>query len=195
MRGEPGADGRLGLGGAEAVQADRIVAGIDGDTWVGLGGVERGVGGVSTGGDDADDRQTEDLGELEVALVVTGDRHDGAGAVAHQDVVGDPDRDGFPVHRVDRGGPGGDAGLRVRQVGAVEVALGRGAGAILLHRRAVLGGGQAIDQGMLGGEHHVGRAEEGVGPRGEDADDVGFGRFGGAARLAPCAEASESSPT
>ena len=33
------------------------------------------------------------LRELEVALVVRGHGHDRAGAVAHQHVVGDPDRD------------------------------------------------------------------------------------------------------
>ena len=48
-------------------------------------------------GDDADDRQAEGRRELEVALVVAGDGHDRAGAVAHQDVVGDPDRD--PLRR------------------------------------------------------------------------------------------------
>ena len=69
------------------------------------------------------DRQVERLGELEVALVVAGDGHDRAGAVAHQHVVGDPDRDRLAVHRVDGVGAGEDAGLGLGQVGAVEVAL------------------------------------------------------------------------
>ncbi len=43
--------------------------------------------------DDADDRQVELPGELEVALVVTGHGHDCAGAITHQHVVGDPDGD------------------------------------------------------------------------------------------------------
>ena len=41
----------------------------------------------------ADDRQVERLGELPVALVLAGHRHDRAGAVAGQHVVGDEDRD------------------------------------------------------------------------------------------------------
>ena len=41
-------------------------------------------------------------GELEVALVVRGHGHDRAGAVAHQHVVGDEDRDALVVRRVDR---------------------------------------------------------------------------------------------
>ena len=46
-----------------------------------------------------DDRQPEGAGELVVALVVGGHGHDGAGAVAGQHVVGDPDR-GASRHRV-----------------------------------------------------------------------------------------------
>ena len=40
--------------------------------------------------DHRDDRQAELAGELEVAVVVRGHGHDGAGAVAHHHVVGDP---------------------------------------------------------------------------------------------------------
>ena len=49
--------------------------------------------------------------EGEVALVVRGHGHDRAGAVVHQDVVGDPDRDARVVHGVDRVEAGEDAGL------------------------------------------------------------------------------------
>ena len=49
--------------------------------------------------------------EREVALVVRGHGHDRAGAVVHQHVVGDPDRDALVVHRVDGVEAGEDAGL------------------------------------------------------------------------------------
>ncbi len=53
-------------------------------------------------GDDAADRQAELPGEGEVALVVRGDGHDRARAVAGQNVVRDLDRDPLAVDRVDR---------------------------------------------------------------------------------------------
>ena len=52
------------------------------------------------------------LRELEVALVVRRHRHDRAGAIAHQHIVGDPDRDRLVVDRVDRIGADKHAGLR-----------------------------------------------------------------------------------
>ena len=61
--------------------------------------------------DDPPDLQAVLLGELEVALVVGGDAHDRAGAVAGQHVVGDVDRDPLAVERVDRVGADEDAGL------------------------------------------------------------------------------------
>ena len=42
------------------------------------------------------------LGEFEVALVVRRHGHDGAGAVADQHVVGDPNRHRLAVDRIDR---------------------------------------------------------------------------------------------
>ena len=90
---------------------------------LGLGVFERGFGLVHARRDHPDDRQVERLGELEVALVVAGHGHDRAGAVAHQHVVGDPDRDRLAVDGIDRVGAGEHAGLVLGQVGAVEVAL------------------------------------------------------------------------
>ena len=48
------------------------------------------------------DRQPERPGEVQVTLVVRGHRHDRAGAVVGQHVVGRPDRDALAVDRVDR---------------------------------------------------------------------------------------------
>ena len=63
------------------------------------------------GRDDLHDRQAEPLREREVALVVRGHGHDRAGAVVHQHVVGDPDRDPLVVHGVDGVEAGEDARL------------------------------------------------------------------------------------
>ena len=48
----------------------------------------------------------------------------------------------------------------------------------------LLGRGEAVDERVLGGEHHVGRAEERVGPGRVDADHVVGRRFGEAVGLA-----------
>ena len=61
--------------------------------------------------DDDLDRQIEPLRELAVALVVGGDGHDRAGAVVHQDVVGDPDGNARVIDRVRREEAGEDTGL------------------------------------------------------------------------------------
>ena len=99
--------------------------------------VKRRIGLIHARRDHADDRQVERLGELEVALVVTGHGHDRAGAVAHQHVVGDPDRDRLAVDRVDGVSAGEDAGLGLGQVGAVEVALARGGLAVGVDTRSL----------------------------------------------------------
>ena len=71
-----------------------------------------GASSASSGaGDDAPDGQAEALREREVALVVGGHGHDGAGAVAGQHVVGDPDGDALAVDGVDGVGADGHAGL------------------------------------------------------------------------------------
>ena len=77
-------------------------------------------------GDDPPDRQPERPGEREVALVVGGDGHDRAGAVAGQHVVGDEDRDPLAVDRVDGVGADGDAGLLA--IGRQAIDLGPPAG-------------------------------------------------------------------
>ena len=72
------------------------------------------------------DRQPELAGELEVAFVAARDGHDRAGAVAHQDVVGDPDRQLLAVDRVDGVGAGEHAGLLAGVVLELEVLLAGG---------------------------------------------------------------------
>ena len=72
---------------------------------------------------DADDREVELVRELEVALVVRGHRHDRAGAVAHEHVVGDEDRDVPAVGGVLGERAGEDAGLLLALGLALELRL------------------------------------------------------------------------
>ena len=127
----------------------------------------RDVGGalldLAVGGrDDLHDGQVELLGELEVALVVRRHGHDRAGAVVHQDVVGDPDRDPGVVDGVDRVEPGEDAGLLL--AGCALLALLRrcvprvGPQGLAVRR----GLGEPLDQRVLGREDEERRAEERV---------------------------------
>ncbi len=101
-----------------------------------------------------------------------GDGHDRAGAVAHEDVVGDPDRDLLIVDRIDRVRAGEDAGLAFGEIGAFEVALVGDFGFVFLDGVAVLGRGEFVDERMFRRKDHVGRAEKRVGPRGEDRNGV-----------------------
>ena len=74
--------------------------------------------------DHLDDGQAELLGELPVALIVAGHAHDDAGAVAHQDIVGNENGDllaGDGVDGLDALQP--DAGLFLVQLAALEVGL------------------------------------------------------------------------
>ena len=102
---------------------------------------------------------------------MAGHRHDRAGAVLHQHVVGDEHRDLLAVDRVDDAAPERHAGL-LAVLGAA--LLGRLAADpvdvlahLLLGRRA---GDQALQLGVLGGEDEEGGAEEGVGTGGEDRE-------------------------
>ncbi len=65
-----------------------------------VGFLQRCVGAVAGARHHPGDGQVEDLGELEVPLVVARNGHDGAGAVLDEDVVGDPDGDGGAGGRV-----------------------------------------------------------------------------------------------
>jgi len=124
--------------------------------------------------DDLDDRQAELLRELPVALVVRGDGHDRAGAVAHQHVVRHPDRDFPPGRGVDRAhAVDFDAGLLLVELGALEVRLVRGELAVERDLLEVSNlPAVALDQRMLRRHDHVGRAEQRVRPGCEHAQRV-----------------------
>ncbi len=131
---------------------------------------------LAVGRDDLADRQVECLGELEVALVVRGDGHDRAGAVVHEDVVGDEHGDLLAIHGVGDGAPERDARLLAVLGGAVLGRLARGLGDVLADRLLVgRAGCERVEVGVLGGEDEEGRAEEGVGAGGEDGEvDAGL---------------------
>ena len=112
-------------------------------------------------------RQAVGAGEGEVTLVVRRHRHDGAGAVGHQHVVGDPDRDVLVVDRIDRVGAGERAALVPARRLAFDVGLAGGAGHVRLHLGAPRRRGELGHQRMLGGQHHEGGAPQGIGPGGE----------------------------
>ena len=128
-------------------------AGVDQDAGAGVGlghggGVELGR---ILGLDDGADRQVEGARELEVALVAKGHRHDGAGAVAHQDVVGDPDRDALVGDGVHGVAAGEDAGAGAGLVGREPFDLGLPSRLldVGVDLRLAIGGGDLGHQRML----------------------------------------------
>ena len=102
------------------------------------------------------------------------DGHDSAGAVACEDVVGQEDGYLLPVHGVYRADALKDnAGLFLVQLRALEIGLARG---------LTLVGADGVQirylvrplgyKGVLRAHDHIGRAEERIRPRGEDAHRV-----------------------
>ena len=124
--------------------------------------------------DDLADRQAELLSECEVALVVRRYGHDRAGAVCHEHVIGDPDRDLLAVDRVDREAAGGDAGLLTLGRQTVDLGFLARLLDVVAHARAIIVRRHLLDQRMLRRQHHERRAEQGVRSRREDADCFAF---------------------
>ena len=117
----------------------------------------------------AHNRQFELLRELEVAFVVPGHRHDGAGAVAHQHVVRRPDGNHVAVGRVHGVRAREDARLLLAHLTAHDILLARRL-TIRLHRGTLVGRRHLLDCRMLRRQHQVRRAEDRVGARREDGD-------------------------
>ncbi len=124
--------------------------------------VHRVVRGDVGGRDDATDRQAELDCEREVALVVRGDGHDRAGAVAAEHVIGDEDRDALAVDRVDRLGAQHHAGLLAIGREAIDLGPPARLGDVGRHLGPTVRVGQSLDERMLGGEDHERRPEERV---------------------------------
>jgi len=171
---EPVDDFGFGFFDGEAVEE----VGVDGGACSRVGVAIEIFGGL----DGAGDGEVECFGEVPVALVLAWDGHDGAGAVAHEDIVGGPDLDGFSGGWIFGVDAEVDAGFffvfLAFDVGAVAggfniVVEGFG---IEVWRAHVDG---ELDNGVFGGDDHVGGAEDCVGAGGEDAE--GFAHFFGVA--------------
>ena len=99
-------------------------------------------------------------------------RHNGARAVSHHHIVGDPDRDAFVVDRVDGVSADKDAGFLLLSGHSFNLTLAGGLEFVLLHFFQELRRRQFVHQRVLRGQHHKGRAPERVGPGGEDDDRI-----------------------
>ena len=97
-----------------------------------------------------------------VALVVGGDRHDGTGPIAHEHVIGNPDRNALVIDRIDGAGTGENACFLFGQLGAGHVALRRRCLNVLIDGLPIIVGRDVPDEGMLGGKDHVCGPKEGV---------------------------------
>ena len=158
-------DRAFGCGRRQAVE----LAAADVDAVVDVRGLERVVQ-SPVRAHDLDDRKTEGGRELEVALVVPGDGHDGAGAVAAKHVVSHPDRQASSGDRVDGHGACRHTGLRLGERDTVQLALAGSRLDVCDDGLAPSRRRQRARQLVLGREHDVGRAHEGIGPRREDGD-------------------------
>ena len=164
------------------VQRHRVVVGVDRRAVAG----ERLALPVLGGLHGADDRQVEGLREVPVALVLGRHRHDRAGAVVGQHVVGGVDRDPLAVHRVGRVDAQEHAGLGAVGGQPLDVAGLAHLLQVRVVRRSLLVGDQVGGQRRVGRHHHERRAEQRVGPRGVDRDRlVPFDREGDVGALGP----------
>src|SRR5208282_220485 len=144
-------------------------AGIDGDAGFGERAIRR-WSAAAGGCGYARNLEAILFSELEIALILAGRAHDCAGAVAHQDVVGDPNRDVSIGKDVVRVGAGEDAGFFLDRGHPLDFSLAARVGDISFDHRALRGGSYFGDERMLRCEHHERYAEDGVGARGEKAD-------------------------
>ncbi len=108
--------------------------------------------------------------ELEVALILTRRGHNRAGAVAHQDVVGDPDGNVLAVEQIARVGAGENPGLFLDRREPFDLGLATRVGDVGLDRRTLPRRGDVGDQRMLRRHHHERDAKYRIGTRGEEAD-------------------------
>ena len=138
-----------------------------------------GPGGVHTvrvqtppfGLNDHPDIETELAGKVKVALVMSGDGHDRAGAVLGQHEIAQPDRNAIAGKRMEAISSGEHAVLFQRvglPIQAIHVA--RLVDERPNFRLIGLPGDQRFNQGMFGGQGHEGHSEHGIGPGGKYPD-------------------------
>ena len=179
---EPFDDLRDALLLVEAVQAKRVVLAVD----VGAVGSPASFTGEDLRANvfgaacirfhDADNRQVKLLREIEVAGIVGRHGHDGASAVAGQNVVGDPHRNLGAGERVHGVATGEHAGLFLGEFGTVEVALQGGCVHVFFHGSLLFGSREFRDHRMFRGDDHVGGTEQRIATGGIDAELL-FGRL------------------
>ncbi len=165
-------------------------AGIDRDAVIAegaVGGRRRAIGGCGHA------RNFEVIlgREFEVPLILAGRGHDRAGAIAHQDVVGDPDWDVLAGEDVVRVGAGEDAGLFLNGGHPLDLGLAARLGDVSVDLRALRFRSNFGDERMLRRKHHERDAEDSVGARREKPDFLacvagdGEGEFGALAAADP----------
>ena len=103
------------------------------------------------------------VGKFPVALVLARNAHDGPGAVAHQHVVGHPDRGFLAGDRVPGPSSGIHAASVVRLGCAGELALARSLAAVAPNAVKTFGGSELLHQRMLRRQGEKGGAEDRVG--------------------------------
>ncbi len=159
---QPPDDGFLGPGNVHAVQNSRI----DQDPLLDIG--IRGLFHIAAG-HHLDDGQAKDPGEFPVAHIVTGHRHEGAGAGTHEHVIGNKDGYLLTVDRIDgRESLEANACLFPAQLGPLHVRFGRRDPLVCPHLVHVPNAvGVFLEEGVFGRHHHIRRAEQRVGPGGE----------------------------
>ena len=146
---------------------------VDGLGMEGIDGLAAGLDGsaIVIVQDDRHDRQVVLAGKLKVALVATGNGHDGTGTVVGDDIIGNPHGDLLAVdgvyHIAARKGTvlleGALGTLDSRDMLGVLDDLGDG----LLVLRAL---DELVQAGVLGSQDKEGDAKKGIGSRGEDGD-------------------------
>ena len=182
---EVGHDRSLALGVLAAAHAG-VLAGLDERALGSVGAIPvdglgmEGIDGLAAGldgsaivivQDDRHDRQVALTGKLKVALVATGNGHDGTGTVVGNDIIGNPHGDLLAVDGVYH--------IAARE-GTVllEGALGTLDGRDMLGVLDDLGDGllvlrtldELVQAGVLGSQDKEGDAKKGIGTRGEDGD-------------------------
>ena len=116
-----------------------------------------------------DNRQVEFLGKLPVACVVGGHGHNCASSVAHQHVIGHPNRYQCAVYGIFSISAREHASLLLCQLGAVQIRFHRSLFAILVNSRFLVGGDNQVNHRVLGRDNHIGGAEQGVAAGGVDS--------------------------
>ena len=141
-----GRDRRFGVRGTQAIKG----AGMDQHPRGGPGSTCEGVLIAALGDHHLLDRQFVLAGKDEIALVVGGHAHHGAGAVLGEHVVGDPDGEQLAAGRVAHAGTNGHTPLGPVFGRALLVALAGHQVTKSCHGELLVGAGQGGHQGVLG---------------------------------------------